>query len=74
MPLFLLAGSLDTTKLPNGDYVVTVRARDIRGKETLPLREGDLVALPGDFELHDAMAVRVMNTDSSNVRGRVDAN
>jgi HlyD family secretion protein len=41
---------------------------------TSGLREGDLVALPGDFELHDAMAVRVMNTDASNVRGRADAN
>jgi HlyD family secretion protein len=41
---------------------------------TSGLREGELVALPGDFELHDAMAVRVMNTDASNVRGRADAN
>jgi HlyD family secretion protein len=41
---------------------------------TSGLRQGELVALPGDFELHDAMAVRVMNTDASNVRGRVDAN
>jgi HlyD family secretion protein len=41
---------------------------------TSGLREAELVALPGDFELHDAMAVRVMNTDASNVRGRVDAN
>ncbi len=41
---------------------------------TSGLREGELVALPGDFELHDAMAVRVMTTDPSNVRGRTDAN
>jgi HlyD family secretion protein len=38
------------------------------------LREGELVALPGDFDLRDAMAVKIMNTDASNVRGRADAN
>jgi hypothetical protein len=38
------------------------------------LKENELVALPGDTDLKDGMAVRVMNTDNSNVRGRADAN
>jgi hypothetical protein len=54
--LFLLAGSLDTTTLLNGDYVVTVRAQDIRGNTAVATRrisilnEGDAAcprSLPG---------------------------
>ena len=41
---------------------------------TSGLREGEMVALPGDVDLKDGMVVRVMNTDPSNVRGRSDAN
>jgi HlyD family secretion protein len=41
---------------------------------TSGLQEAEMVALPGDIELKDGMAVRVMNTDASNVRGRSDAN
>ena len=41
---------------------------------TSGLQESELVALPGDVDLKDAMAVRVVNTDASNVRGRTDAN
>lgn len=33
------------------------------------LAETDLVALPGDIELRDGMAVKVVNTDSAYVRG-----
>ena len=36
--LFLLAGSFDTEALPNGDYVVTVRARDERGNTAVATR------------------------------------
>jgi len=36
--LFLLAGSLDTATLPNGAYVVTVRARDVRGNTAVATR------------------------------------
>jgi len=38
------------------------------------LQEGEMVALPGDADLHDGMVVKIMNTDSSYVRGRQDAN
>jgi HlyD family secretion protein len=38
------------------------------------IRDDDLIALPGDIDLRDGMAVRVMNTDASSVRGRTDAN
>jgi HlyD family secretion protein len=38
------------------------------------LQENEMVALPGDTDLKDAMVVRVMNTDNSRVRGRSDAN
>jgi HlyD family secretion protein len=41
---------------------------------TSGLREGELVALPGDIDLRDGMAVKVMTTDASAVRGRADAN
>jgi HlyD family secretion protein len=41
---------------------------------TSGLKESDLVALPSDVDLKNGMAVRVVNTDASNVRGRSDAN
>jgi HlyD family secretion protein len=41
---------------------------------TSGLQQNELVALPGETELKDGMAVRVMNTDASSVRGRSDAN
>jgi HlyD family secretion protein len=34
------------------------------------LQQGELVALPGDTDLHDGMAVKVVNTDSDYVRGQ----
>ncbi len=41
---------------------------------TSGLQESEMVALPGDVDLKDGMAVRVVNTDASSVRGRSDAN
>jgi HlyD family secretion protein len=38
------------------------------------LRQGEVVALPGDFDLKDGMVVKIMNTDASSMRGRQDAN
>ncbi len=38
------------------------------------LQEGEMVALPGDIDLKDGMAVKIMNTDASSVRGRQDGN
>ena len=34
------------------------------------LQQDELVALPGDTDLHDGMAVKVVNTDSDYVRGQ----
>lgn len=36
------------------------------------LQENDLIALPGDVELHDGMTVRVTSTDAGTVRGIKD--
>jgi HlyD family secretion protein len=36
------------------------------------LQEGELVALPGDVEPRDGMAVKIVSTDESPVRGRSD--
>jgi HlyD family secretion protein len=38
------------------------------------LNEGEMVALPGDVDLKDGMAVMIVNTDASYIRGRTDAN
>jgi HlyD family secretion protein len=38
------------------------------------LQQGEMVALPGDFDLKDGLVVKIMNTDASSVRGRQDAN
>ena len=38
------------------------------------LQEGETVALPGETDLRDGMAVKIVNTDTSYIRGRTDAN
>ena len=38
------------------------------------LREGETVALPGEVDLRNGMAVKIVNTDTSYIRGRTDAN
>jgi HlyD family secretion protein len=38
------------------------------------LKEGDMVALPGDVDLKDGMPVKVVNTDASYIRGRTESN
>ena len=38
------------------------------------LQEDDMVALPGDVDLRDGMPVRIVNTDTSYIRGRNSAN
>ena len=37
------------------------------------LKEGEMVALPGDVDLKDGMVVRIMNTDDSAIRARQDS-
>jgi HlyD family secretion protein len=41
---------------------------------TSGLQPDEMVALPGDIDLKDGMAVRIMNTDASSVQGRQDGN
>jgi hypothetical protein len=41
---------------------------------TSGLQRDEMVALPGDIDLKDGMAVRIMNTDASSVQGRQDGN
>jgi HlyD family secretion protein len=38
------------------------------------LREGEVVALPGDVDFHDGMKVKVVNMDTSNLKEAKDAN
>jgi HlyD family secretion protein len=38
------------------------------------LKEGEMVALPGDVDLKDGMPVRIVNTDASYIRGRSESN
>jgi HlyD family secretion protein len=38
------------------------------------LQEDEMVALPGDVDLRDGMPVRIVNTDTSYIRGRSNAN
>jgi HlyD family secretion protein len=38
------------------------------------LNDGEMVALPGDVDLKDGMAVKIVNTDATYIRGRTDAN
>ena len=33
------------------------------------LQESEMVALPGDADLHDGMAVKIVNTDAAYIRG-----
>ena len=33
----------------------------------------DLIALPGDVELHDGMLVKIVNTESASIQGHADA-
>lgn len=37
------------------------------------LKEGEVVALPGDVDLKDGMAVKIVNMDTSNINGGKDA-
>jgi HlyD family secretion protein len=39
---------------------------------TSGLQEGEMVALPGDVDLHDGMPVKIVNTDTSYLQGRKD--
>jgi HlyD family secretion protein len=38
------------------------------------LQESDMIALPGDLDLKDGMPVRIVNTDTSYIRGRSESN
>jgi hypothetical protein len=37
------------------------------------LQQGEIVALPGDADFRDGMAVKIVNMDTSNLKGGSDA-
>jgi len=45
--LFLLAGSFDTASIPNGAYVITVRASDERGNTAIATQRISILNAPG---------------------------
>jgi HlyD family secretion protein len=66
-------GELGKTRLEKREIQVGVA--DSTNYEVISgLNAGEMIALPGDVELKDAMPVRIMNTDDSAVRARQDAN
>jgi len=67
------SGAFETTKLEKREIHVGIA--DSTNYEVISgLQQGEMVALPGDFDLKDGMAVKIMNTDASAVRGRQDVN
>ena len=48
---------------------VPLRSFDNRGR-AVRLTEEEMVALPGDFDLRDGMAVQIVNTDVAYLRGK----
>jgi HlyD family secretion protein len=66
-------GDFAKTKLEKREIHVGI-ADSTNYEVTSGLQQGEMVALPGDIDLKDGMAVRIMNTDASSVRGRQDAN
>jgi multidrug efflux pump subunit AcrA (membrane-fusion protein) len=66
-------GDLGKTRLERREIQVGV-ADSTNYEVVSGLKEGEMVALPGDIELKDGMPVRIMNTDDRAVRARQDGN
>src|SRR5580700_4311853 len=66
-------GDFGKTKLERREIRVGI-ADSTNYEVSSGLQQGEMVALPGDIDLKDGMAVRIMNTDASSVRGRQEAN
>jgi HlyD family secretion protein len=64
-------GDLGKTRLERREIQVGV-ADSTNYEVVSGLKEGEMVALPGDIELKDGMPVRIMNTDDRAVRARQD--
>jgi HlyD family secretion protein len=66
-------GELGKTKLERREIQVGI-ADSTNYEIVSGLQPGEMVALPGDVDLKDGMPVKIMNTDSSNVKARQDGN
>jgi HlyD family secretion protein len=66
-------GEFGKTRLEKREIHVGI-ADSTNYEVTSGLQQGEMVALPGDIDLKDGMAVKIMNTDASSVKGRQDAN
>jgi HlyD family secretion protein len=66
-------GELGKTKLERREIQVGI-ADSTNYEIVSGLQPGEMVALPGDVDLRDGMPVKIMNTDSSNVKARQDGN
>jgi len=70
--VFVVQDSVGQSRLEK--RLVQVGIADAANYEVVSgLREGEVVAIPGDVELHDGMAVKVVNMASSNLKEAKDA-
>ena len=74
--VFIVKGAgLNVGKNSLEKRIIAVGIADAANYEVLSgLNEGEMVALPGDFDLHDGMLVKVVNSDASQFWGRPSAN
>jgi len=68
-------GGLNVGKNTLEKRLIIVGIADAANYEVIGgLSAGEMVALPGDFDLHDGMLVQVINSDASGFLGRSSAN
>jgi len=68
-------GGLNVGKNTLEKRLIVVGIADAANYEVIGgLSAGEMVALPGDFDLHDGMLVQVINSDASGFLGRSSAN
>ena len=70
--VFVVKDGVGNTKLEKREIQVGIA--DATNYEVVSgLQGNEVIGLPGDNELKDGMAVKVMNMDTSNVKGGTDA-